>query len=64
MNLATAKRFVRYWNAAKMVSFSEIKTEQDASIAIKFCECLRTGVAHSLTPATLFAAITQEFPRT
>jgi hypothetical protein len=50
MNLSEALQWVRYWKAAKMVGISNIGSVPDANLAIKYCECLRVGVATGLTP--------------
>ena len=64
MKLSDARRWVRYWSAAKMISVDAIKTIDDAAQTIRFCKCMRVGVASDLSPATLFNAVTLEFPRT
>ena len=65
MTQTNIKGWIKYWAAAKMVSFSEIQSISDMGTARKFCECMRIGVFGDVSDKALWHAlksIRQELP--
>lgn len=59
MSIENLKDWIGYWHRANMVNFREINSIEDARLAIKYCQCLRTGSAATLSAEDLHAAISE-----